>query len=141
MSEFKTYTGKTTVKARPVTVKDAEKNLGIAIKLDELPENTGLGFEVVERDGKPVHEFIPKNLFEFNYHSTDTFKDRLLIEFRELQERHKKLEAFVFSDKLFSVQPPVQQKLLLEQEKVMGKYLTLLELRLRLIDPEIDKVL
>ena len=141
MSEFKTYTGKTIVKARPVTVKDAEKDLGIAIKLDELPENTGLGFEVVERDGKPVHEFIPKNLFEFNYYSTDTFKDRLLVEFRELQERHKKLEAFVFSDKLFSVQPPVQQKLLLEQEKLMGKYLTLLEVRLRLIDPEIDKAL
>lgn len=133
--DFKSYVGTKTVKARPVAVEDAEKTLGIVINLEELPKGEKLGYEVIE-DG--VHGFAPKNLFEDRFTCCETFKDRLLIEYRELAERHKKLSDFVFSDKLFSVQPPVQQKLLLEQEKVMGQYLLILEVRLRLVDPQIE---
>lgn len=136
--ELKHYVGTKVVGAAPMTVQEASEYLGKPIDMS-AHKNEDHGYLVQYKDG--YQSFSPASVFEESYHCCETFKDRLLIEFRELQERHKKLEAFVFSDKLFSVQPPVQQKLLLEQEKVMGKYLTLLELRLRLIDPEIDKVL
>ncbi len=58
------------------------------------------------------------------------FKDRLLTEKRELDERYHKLAVFLDSPQIENVENPEELELLRRQCEVMGEYLTILNRRL-----------
>lgn len=71
----------------------------------------------------------PKDVFESGYASVDTPKDRVELELKELTEKLKPLEKFVYSgavNNLSSSQPDM----LVEQLAIMSRYAELLQLRL-----------
>lgn len=59
----------------------------------------------------------------------DAFKDRLVLEHNDLEEKLNKLDDFLLSEKVVSLEP-VQRTLLLIQATSMNTYLTCLKERL-----------
>lgn len=57
------------------------------------------------------------------------FKQRVLCEYIELKDKHDKLKGFLASERIHEMNPAYQQ-LLHEQFRVMGMYMSILELRM-----------
>lgn len=97
--KMKQYTGTKTVKAMPMTMGEAyeRKLLKEGVRPSEC-ETDKAGY-LVEYEGG-YQSWSPKSIFDEAYKCTDTFFDRLKVEYEELMKRYEKYAAFVDSKKI-----------------------------------------
>ena len=87
------------------------------------------GYHVRYEDG--YESWSPKEVFEKAYKVADTFKDRLVIEKAELEDKLQKCESFVKSEKFREVVKDEYQSSLLQlQSQSMREYYNILVHRL-----------
>lgn len=132
--EMKQYTGTKTVKAMPMTMGEAyeRKLLKEGVKPSEC-ETDKAGY-LVEYEGG-YQSWSPAEPFEKAYKLSETFLDRLCIEYVELSERLEKCNNFLTSDKVKALDR-LSHALLLVQRKVMNQYSCVLEDRITIADKE-----
>lgn len=129
---MKKYIGTREVKATPAIRKGGK----VYLPTDGIPKTMDIeedGYKVVHEDG---HEsWSPKGVFEKVYKIAETFKDRLIIEQEELDQRLEKLSQFVKSAKFEEIVKDEEQRdLLIRQKELMGEYLKVLNRRIELAD-------
>ena len=131
---MKQYIGTKEVQATPMSRGDYNALRGWQVPENENPADDG--YLVVYPNGEPnVKEFngyvswSPKKQFEEAYQVADTFKDRLTIEYAQLEERLGKLRGFIQSEQFQSLAEE-DRNLLVEQEKAMDSYLAILNTRI-----------
>lgn len=127
--ELKKYTGTKQVKAEPMTLGDADKKMLVAIGSSRLSkyEKETEGYHVIYDNGNET--WLPKNEFEKVYHCTETYIDRLQIEYNTEAEKLNKLIAFTRSE-LFNKLPEYKKKKLYIQEKIMRDFVNILSERI-----------
>lgn len=132
--EMKQYTGTKTVKAMPMTMGEAyeRKLLKEGVRPSEC-ETDKAGY-LVEYEGG-YQSWSPAEPFEKAYKLSETFLDRLCIEYVELSERLEKCNNFLTSDKVKALDR-LSHALLLVQRKVMNQYSCVLEDRITIADKE-----
>lgn len=86
---MKKYIGTKTVYAQPMTAEEAKE------KGYKVGDNTGNGYEVEYKDG--YKSWSPDKAFEEAYRVAETPLDRLEIELSELDEKIRKLKAFLLA--------------------------------------------
>lgn len=131
---MKQYIGTKEVKATPMTRGAYNDLRGWQVPENENPADDG--YLVVYPNGEPnIKEFngyvswSPKKQFEEVYRVSETFKDRLTIEYAQLEERLGKLRVFIQSER-FENLAEEDRNLLVEQEKAMDSYLSILNTRI-----------
>lgn len=118
--EMKQYTGTKTVKAMPMTMGEAyeRKLLKEGVRPSEC-ETDKAGY-LVEYEGG-YQSWSPAEPFEKAYKLSETFLDRLCIEYSELMERAEKCNDFLASDKVKEL-GRTSQALLSAQSGLMYQY-------------------
>lgn len=131
---MKQYIGTKEVQATPMNSGDYNALRGWQVPENENPVDDG--YLVVYPNGEPnvkgfngYVSWLPKKQFEEAYQVADTFKDRLTIEYAQLEERHRKLRAFMETT-AFRDLPEESRTLLAEQEVAMGNYSAILNTRI-----------
>lgn len=66
--------------------------------------------------------WCPKEAFEKGYQLSETFTDRLKIELNDLEEKIQKLQDFIFSEKLNTIDDKTQWRFLVIQLSAMQTY-------------------
>lgn len=133
--EMKQYTGTKTVKAEPMNELVAEEK-GYARKNEDNHEwREGYHVQYTNPDGSIYDSWSPKLVFEKAYKPSETFLDRLCIEFVELSERLEKCNIFLTSDKVKALDR-LSQALLSVQSRLMNQYSCVLEDRITIADKE-----
>lgn len=126
---MKQYIGTKTIKATPArrshegTIYPKDVKLPSDVNTDSLKD----GYMVIYEDG--YTSWSPKDVFEKAYKIAETFKDRLMIEHDELEEKLNKLNDFNASEKANEIDP-IQKSLLRIQAGAMYTYLECLKERL-----------
>ena len=97
--ELKQYTGTKTVKAMPMTLGEAEQVLNRHIDTSAVENREQVPGYLVEygEDGDNYRSWSPKEVFERAYRPSETYLDRMLIEYDQLKDRIMKLQAFVLT--------------------------------------------
>ena len=123
--EMKQYTGTKTVKAMPMTMGEAyeRKLLKEGVRPSEC-ETDKAGYLVEYEDG--YQSWSPAEPFDKAYKLSETFIDRLCIEYSELMERAEKCNDFLASDKVKELDR-TSQSLLSVQSGLMYQYSFVLE--------------
>ena len=125
---MKSYIGTKQVKATPAYRKGGK----VYLPTDPMPrtlEPLEDGYKVVYEDG--YESWSPKDVFEKAYKVADTFKDRLVIEQKELADKLQKLCFFTEGPKFEEIVKDAKQRdLLLKQKEYMGEYLNILNQRI-----------
>lgn len=118
--EMKQYTGTKTVKAMPMTMGEAyeRKLLKEGVRPSEC-ETDKAGY-LVEYEGG-YQSWSPAEPFEKAYKLSETFLDRLCIEYTELMERVEKCNDFLASNKVKELDR-TSQALLSVQSGLMDQY-------------------
>lgn len=118
--EMKQYTGTKTVKAMPMTMGEAyeRKLLKEGVRPSEC-ETDKAGY-LVEYEGG-YQSWSPAEPFEKAYKLSETFLDRLCIEYTELMERAEKCNNFLTSNKVKELDR-TSQALLFVQSGLMYQY-------------------
>ena len=118
--EMKQYTGTKTVKAMPMTMGEAyeRKLLKNGVRPSEC-ETDKAGY-LVEYEGG-YQSWFPAEPFDKAYKLSETFIDRLCIEYTELMERAEKCNDFLASDKVKELDR-TSQALLSVQSGLMDQY-------------------
>ena len=136
--KMKKYKGVKEVNAKPMNRLQYNKLRGWI-----LPENengSDEDFLVEDLSNKPNIEgykgyiqWLPKENFEASYNLSNTFKDRLTLEFNELAKNYIRLCDFLDSDNFNDIVKSTEvAALLVEQREVMKKYLDILDERIGL---------
>lgn len=116
---------------------------GFARKNEDNHEwRSGYHVQYTNPDGSTYDSWSPKDVFEKSYQVAEDFKDRLIIELKELKERLNKLEAFLNEndyDKVAEKCGPVQTALMLSQYHAMRHYYDILKTRIELLEEFPDK--
>lgn len=125
---MKKYIGTKLVQATPAIRKGGK----VYLPNDAIPRTMEVeeeGYKVVYEDG--YESWSPKDVFEKAYKVAETFKDRLVIEKKELADKLQKLCVFTDSPKFEEiVKDEHQRDLLLQQRDYMGEYLNILNQRI-----------
>ena len=97
MKEMKQFTGTKTVKAMPMTLGEAEHTLNRHIDIAAVEYRNQVPGYLVEygEDGDNYRSWSPKDVFERAYRVSDTYIDRMLIEYSQLKERILKLQTYI----------------------------------------------
>lgn len=134
---MKKYIGTKEVQATPMNRGDYNALRGWQVPENENPDDDG--YLVVYPNGEPnVKEFngyvswSPKKQFEEAYRVSETFKDRMTIEYAQLEERLGKLRVFIQSER-FQNLAEEDRNLLVDQEEAMNYYLCTLERRIAIL--------
>lgn len=139
---LKQYIGTKMVKAEPMA-KSAAVTKGWARPSSEGNEDVpGYHVQYTNPDGSTYDSWSPKDVFEKSYQVAEDFKDRLIIELKELKERLNKLEAFMNEndyDKVVEKCGSVQTALMLSQYHAMRHYYDILKTRIELLEEFPDK--
>ena len=139
---LKQYKGTKTVKAEPMNESVAvEKGFARANK-DGHEWRSGYHVQYTNPDGSTYDSWSPKDVFEKSYQVAEDFKDRLIIEFKELKERFNKLDAFLDEkdyDKVVEICGPAQTALMFSQYHAMRHYHDILKTRIELLEVFPDK--
>lgn len=139
---LKQYKGTKTVKAEPMNEPVAvEKGFARANK-DGHRWREGYHVQYTNPDGSTYDSWSPKDVFEKSYQVAEDFKDRLIIEFKELKERFNKLDAFLDEkdyDKVVEICGPAQTALMFSQYHAMRHYHDILKTRIELLEDFPDK--
>lgn len=120
---MKRYTGTKTVSAEPMNEFTAIQK-GFARPNSDNHEYRD-GYHVVYPDG--YESWSPKNVFEKAYKCSETYIDRLRIEYEELKDRKKRLKEYL------NTNPSIDEDdegLLKAQYEIMSSYCFLLSERL-----------
>lgn len=123
-NQLKQYTGTKTVKARPMTMGEAyeRKLLKEGIRPSEC-ETDKAGYLVEYEDG--YQSWSPKDVFEAAYKPSETYLERLEIEYDENQARYDKGRSFINSDR-FDKLTYTTRLLLTAQSATQREYICLL---------------
>lgn len=118
--QMKQYTGTKTVKAMPMTMCEAyeRKLLKNGVRPSEC-ETDKAGY-LVEYEGG-YQSWSPADVFEKAYKPSETFADRIVLEFKDLEKRMCKCDNFLYSDE-FSALDTLSRALLTVQRGLMGQY-------------------
>lgn len=138
---LKQYIGTKMVKAEPM-VKSAAVAKGWARPSENNEDVPGYHVQYTNPDGSIYDSWSPKDVFEQSYQIVEDFKDRLIIEFKELEDRFHKLNAFFDEndyDKIVEKCGPTQTALMLSQFHAMRHYYSILRCRIELLDKYPDK--
>lgn len=139
---LKQYIGTKMVKAEPMA-KSAAVAKGWASPSSEGNEDVpGYHVQYTNPDGSTYDSWSPKEVFEKSYQVAEDFKDRLIIEFKELEDRFNKLDAFLDGkhyDKIVEKCGTVQTALMLSQYHAMKHYYDILKTRIELLEVFPDK--
>ena len=132
--EMKQYTGTKTVKAMSMTMGEAyeHKLLKEGVRPSEC-ETDKAGYLVEYEDG--YQSWSPAEPFEKAYKLSETFLDRLCIEYSELMERAEKCNDFLASDKVKEL-GRTSQALLSVQSGLMYQYSFVLGDRMAIVRKE-----
>lgn len=132
--EMKQYTGTKTVKAMPMTMGEAyeRKLLKEGVRPSEC-ETDKAGY-LVEYEGG-YQSWSPAEPFDKAYKLSETFLDRLCIEYTELMERAEKCNDFLASDKVKELDR-TSQALLSAQSGLMHQYSFVLGDRMAIVRKE-----
>lgn len=135
---MKQYTGTKTVKAMPMTMGEAyeRKLLKEGVRPSEC-ETDKAGYLVEYKGG--YQSWSPAETFEKAYKPSETFIDRLRIEYADVKERLGNLEEF-FKPGFDEVAKKIgarQAALLIYQEFVMKTYVEVLDVRIDDIEQSI----
>lgn len=132
--EMKQYTGTKTVKAMPMTMGEAyeRKLLKEGVRPSEC-ETDKAGY-LVEYEGG-YQSWSPAEPFEKAYKLSETFLDRLCIEYTELMERAEKCNDFLASNKVKELDM-TSQALLSVQSELMYQYSSVLGDRMAIVRKE-----
>lgn len=126
--ELKKYTGTKQVSAMPMTLGEFRTYSGRdPYSNSEDPGNFYMGYLVKYEDG--YESWSPMEVFEKAYHCTETYIDRLQIEYNTEFEKLNKLIAFTRSE-LFNKLPEYKKKKLYIQEKIMRDFVNILSERI-----------
>ena len=129
---MKKYIGTKLVQATPAIRKGGK----VYLPTDAIPRTMEVaeeGYKVVYEDG--YESWSPKDVFEKAYKVAETFKDRLVIEQKELADKLQKLCVFTDSPKFEeTVKDEHQRDLLLKQRNYMGEYLNILNQRIKALE-------
>lgn len=136
---MKQFTGRKVINAKPMTLGEYNTLRGWDIPDDEDPKTEGY---VVEYTDSPIDEvnalgnmlylsWSPKDVFERSYKPSDTYVDRLHIEYDELKAKLHCLTAFIGTPKFNELNEEAQlyQR---QQHEVMTLYVDILEKRISL---------
>ena len=139
---LKQYKGTKTVKAEPMNESVAvEKGFARANK-DGHEWREGYHVQYTNPDGSTYDSWSPKDVFEKSYQVAEDFKDRLIIELKELKERSNKLNDFLTGygyDKIVKECGPAQTALMISQCHAMRHYYSILQTRINLLEIFPDK--
>ena len=139
---LKQYIGTKMVKAEPMA-KSAAVAKGWARPSSEGNEDVpGYHVQYTNPDGSTYDSWSPKDVFEKSYQVAEDFKDRLIIELKELKERSNKLNAFLTGygyDKIVKECGPAQTALMISQCHAMRHYYSILKTRINLLEIFPDK--
>lgn len=132
--EMKQYTGTKTIKAMPMTMGEAyeRKLLKEGVRPSEC-ETDKAGY-LVEYEGG-YQSWSPAEPFEKAYKLSETFLDRLCIEYTELKERAEKCNDFLASNKVKELDR-TSQALLSVQSGLMYQYSFVLGDRMSIVRKE-----
>lgn len=133
--ELKQYTGTKTVKAMPMTLGEAEQVLNRHIDTSAVENREQVPGYLVEygEDGDNYRSWSPKEVFERAYRPSETYLDRMLIEYDQLKDGIMKLQAFVLIIRIEdSFDAMIERKLLKCQLDNMMAYASNLGDRIRL---------
>lgn len=126
--ELKKYTGTKQVSAMPMTLGEFRTYSGRdPYSNSEDPGNSYMGYLVKYEDG--YESWSPMEVFKKAYHCTETYIDRLQIEYNTEAEKLNKLIAFTRSE-LFNKLPEYKKKKLYIQEKIMRDFVDILSERI-----------
>lgn len=121
---MKKYTGTKTIMAMPMAKTEAEKVLNRSLADAKGGED---GYLVEYQDG--YKSWSPKETFEEAYKISDTYLDRLRIEYDDVKERVLKLQTFLMSEE-FRGMPDEKKGKLKNQSLAMSIYLGILACRI-----------
>ena len=141
VTTLKQYIGTKMVKAEPMA-KSAAVAKGWARPSEGNEDVPGYHVQYTNPDGSTYDSWSPKEVFEKSYQIAEDFKDRLIIEFKELKERLNKLDAFLYGkdyDKVVEKVGTVQTALMLSQYHAMRHYYDILKTRIELLENFPDK--
>lgn len=129
---MKKYIGKKSVEAEPMTLGEYINRFGRNPYEDgDMHGNNEVGYLVKYEDG--YESWSPQGVFEKVYKPADTFIDRLMVEYDELENKFKKLTEFI-STKTFEDLDKAEQSLLLQQHKCILTYTNILHKRMLLLN-------
>lgn len=141
-TKLKKYIGTKEVMATPMDEATAVAK-GFARKNEDNHEwRSGYHVQYTNPDGSTYDSWSPKDVFEKSYQVAEDFKDRLIIEFKELKERFNKLDAFLDEndyDKVIEICGPAQTALMFSQYHAMRLYHDILKTRIELLEVFPDK--
>lgn len=134
--EMRQYIGTKTVKAAPMTMGEAYERrlLKEGVKPSEY-EKDKAGY-LVEYEGG-YRSWSPAEPFEKSYRVSETFFDRLKIEYAEVKSRFEGLQRFLADKGFDAIAESVgshQAALLLMQHTFMKEYVNILEVRIEDIE-------
>lgn len=142
VTNLKKYIGTKEVMAAPMDEATAVAK-GFARKNEDNHEwRPGYHVQYTNPDGSTYDSWSPKAVFEKSYQIAEDFKDRLIIELNELEDRLNKLTAFLDGndyDKVVEKCGTVQTALILSQCHAMRHYYSILKARIELLGIFPDK--
>lgn len=126
---MKHYIGTKQVMAEPMTEAQAVEKGYARENTDGHKLRLGYHVQYTNPDGSTYDSWSPRQVFEQSYRQSETFLDRMHIEYDELDNRTQRLEAFVKTDKFYHLEA-IQQGRLLRQLSAMQQYREWLRLRI-----------
>ena len=141
VTTLKQYIGTKMVKAEPME-KSAALAKGWARPSEGNKDVPGYHVQYTNLDGSTYDSWSPKEVFEKSYQVAEDFKDRLIIEINELEDRLNKLDAFLDEkdyEKIVEKCGTVQTALMLSQYHAMKHYYDILKTRIELLEVFPDK--
>lgn len=134
---MKKYVGTKHIEAEPMLMQEAyDKGL---LQAGKMPVENKLGYIVKYNDG--YLSWSPKDVFEAAYEVEETPLDRLYIERKELDEKFRKLCTLIGKKDFAEVIKDEEMRTLLRlQQHYMGEYLSILNVRIKMMVNETETV-
>lgn len=130
------YVGTKHVEAEPMSMQEAYDN-GL-LQAGKIPIEGKEGYMVKYNDG--YISWSPKEVFDAAYEVEETPLDRLYIERKELDEKFRKLCTLIGKKDFAEVIKDEEMRTLLRlQQHYMGEYLSILNVRIKMMMAETDK--
>lgn len=138
---LKQYKGTKTVKAEPMA-KSAAVAKGWARPSEGNEDVPGYHVQYTNPDGSTYDSWSPKEVFEKSYQVAEDFKDRLIIELKELEDRSNALNDYLKGYDYNQIVKECgldQTALMMSQYHAMRHYYSILKARIELLEIFPDK--
>lgn len=134
---MKKYVGTKHIEAEPMSMQEAyDKGL---LQVGKTPIEGKEGYMVKYNDG--YTSWSPKEVFDTAYEVEETPLDRLYIERKELDEKFRKLCTLIGKKDFAEIIKDEEMRTLLRlQQHYMGEYLSILNVRIKMMVNETETV-